>query len=58
MICLAPVPDDTLCGNWNKTWLIDGSIFPKPAGKGGFRLITPSAGEESEGIFGATELFK
>jgi hypothetical protein len=40
---LLSLPDDTLYGNWNKTWLIDGNIFPKPAGKGGFRLITPSA---------------
>ena len=24
-------------------WLIDGNIFPKPAGKGSFPLITPSA---------------
>ena len=40
---LLSLPDNTLYGNWNKTWLIDGNIFPKPAGKGGFRLITPSA---------------
>ena len=40
---LLSLPDDTLYGSWNKTWLIDGNIFPKPAGKGGFRLITPSA---------------
>lgn len=39
---LLSLPDDTLYGNWNKTWLIDGNIFPKPTGKGGFRLITPS----------------
>lgn len=37
------VPDDTLYANSNAFWLIDGNIFPKPAGKGGFRLITPSA---------------
>lgn len=36
------VPEDTLYGDSNAFWLIDGSIFPKPAGKGGFRLITPS----------------
>lgn len=37
------VPEDTLYGNSNAFWLIDGNIFPKPAGRGGFRLITPSA---------------
>lgn len=36
------IPDDTLYGDINALWLIDGNIFPKPAGKGGFRLITPS----------------
>ena len=36
------VPEDTLYGASNAFWLIDGNIFPKPAGKGGFRLITPS----------------
>ena len=40
---LLSLPDDTLYGAWNATWLIDGSIYPKPAGKGGFRLITPAA---------------
>ncbi|MBM4298222.1 MAG: hypothetical protein FJ143_10830, partial [Deltaproteobacteria bacterium] len=40
---LLSLPDDTLYGGWDKTWLIDGNIFPKPVGKGGFRLITPSA---------------
>jgi len=43
---LLSLPDDTLYGNWNKTWLIDGNIFPKPAGKGGFRLITRPAQKE------------
>jgi uncharacterized protein len=37
------VPDDTLYGSSNAFWLIDGNIVPKPAGKGGNRLITPSA---------------
>ena len=37
------VPDDTLYGDRNAFWLIDGNIFPKPVGKGGFLLITPSA---------------
>ena len=36
------VPDDTLYGSSNAFWLIDGNIVPKPAGKGGNRLITPS----------------
>ncbi len=40
---LLTMPDDTLYKDWNATWLIDGNIFPKPVGKGGFRLITPSA---------------
>ena len=40
---LVSVPDDTLYGPRNAFWLIDGNIFPKPAGKGSFRLITPSA---------------
>ncbi|MBI4490121.1 MAG: hypothetical protein HY694_13645, partial [Deltaproteobacteria bacterium] len=40
---LVSVPDDTLYGKRNAFWLIDGNIFPKPAGKGSFRLITPSA---------------
>jgi len=37
------VPDDTLYGDHNAFWLIDGNILPKPAGNGSFRLITPSA---------------
>lgn len=37
------VPEDTLYGNRNAFWLIDGTIFPRPAGKGSYRLITPSA---------------
>jgi predicted TIM-barrel fold metal-dependent hydrolase len=40
---LVSFPDDTLYGESNATWLIDGNIFPKPSGKGGFRLVTPSA---------------
>jgi predicted TIM-barrel fold metal-dependent hydrolase len=36
-------PEDTLYGARNAFWLIDGNIFPKPNGKGSFRLITPSA---------------
>jgi predicted TIM-barrel fold metal-dependent hydrolase len=37
------VPEDTLYGPRNAFWLIDGNIFPRPAGRGSFRLITPSA---------------
>jgi predicted TIM-barrel fold metal-dependent hydrolase len=40
---LLKAPEDTLYGPRNAFWLIDGNIFPKPAGKGSFRLITPSA---------------
>lgn len=36
-------PDDTLYRGLNAFWLIDGKIFPKPGGKGGFRIITPTA---------------
>lgn len=39
---LISVSEDTLYGNRNAFWLIDGNIFPKPAGKGGFSLVTPS----------------
>src|SRR5206468_1931540 len=40
---LVKSPEDTLYGPRNAFWLIDGNIFPKPNGKGSFRLITPSA---------------
>ena len=40
------VPDDTLYGSSNAFWLIDGNIVPKPAGRGGNRLITPSASKK------------
>src|SRR5438132_5798796 len=39
------VPTDTLYGKRNAFWLIDGQIVPKPAGRGGSVLITPSAAE-------------
>lgn len=39
---LTSVPEDTLYGPRNAFWLVDGNIFPKPVGKGGFRLVTPS----------------
>ena len=37
------VPEDTVYGRSDHMWLIDGNIFPKAAGKGGNRLVTPSA---------------
>jgi uncharacterized protein len=40
---LLKAPEDTFYGPRNAFWLIDGNIFPKPNGKGSFRLITPSA---------------
>src|SRR5687768_9927338 len=40
---LLKAPEDTLYGPRNAFWLIVGNIFPKPNGKGSFRLITPSA---------------
>jgi predicted TIM-barrel fold metal-dependent hydrolase len=39
------VPTDTLYGGRNAFWLIDGNIVPKPAGRGGVTLITPSIAE-------------
>jgi predicted TIM-barrel fold metal-dependent hydrolase len=41
---LVSIPGDTLYGKRNAFWLIDGEIFPRPAGKGGFFLATPSVG--------------
>jgi predicted TIM-barrel fold metal-dependent hydrolase len=43
------VPEDTVFGNRNAFWLIDGEIYPKPAGKGSFALVTPSAQRVQEG---------
>lgn len=40
---MVSAPEDTLYGGFNVLWLIDGKVFPKPAGKGGFRIITPTA---------------
>ena len=42
---LVKVPSDTVYGGFNAFWLIDGDIFPKPAGKGGFPLGTPTASD-------------
>jgi predicted TIM-barrel fold metal-dependent hydrolase len=44
---LVSVPSDTLYGRSNAFWLVDGDFFPKPAGKGSFNLITPSANDSN-----------
>src|ERR671932_1708173 len=36
------VPEDTQYGRVDHMWLIDGQIFPKPAGRGGNLLVTPT----------------
>ena len=46
---LARIPDNTWYGDRNAFWLIDGEIFPKPAGKASFSLITPSAQKKESG---------
>jgi predicted TIM-barrel fold metal-dependent hydrolase len=46
---LLSVPEDTWYGNRNAFWLIDGHIYPKPAGKGSFALVTPSEQKVQEG---------
>ena len=33
---LVDLPDDTWFGDRNALWLIDGNIFPKPAGMGSY----------------------
>lgn len=40
---MVSAPEDTLYRDFNVLWLIDGNIFPKASGKGGFRIITPTA---------------
>jgi predicted TIM-barrel fold metal-dependent hydrolase len=40
---MVAAPEDTLYRDFNVLWLIDGNIFPKASGKGGFRIITPTA---------------
>jgi predicted TIM-barrel fold metal-dependent hydrolase len=42
------VPTNTLYGTRNAFWLIDGNIFPKPRGRGGFNLVTPSYTEHEK----------
>lgn len=46
---LLTIPDDTRYQERNAFWLIDGEIFPKPAGKASFSLITPSAQKKESG---------
>jgi predicted TIM-barrel fold metal-dependent hydrolase len=46
---LVRIPDDTWYHERNAFWLIDGEIFPKPAGKASFSLITPSAQKKESG---------
>jgi hypothetical protein len=46
---LAKIPDDTWYKERNAFRLIDGEIFPKPAGKASFSLITPSAQKTESG---------
>ncbi len=40
---IVQVPEDTQYGDTDHMWLIDGQIFPKPAGRGGNLLVTPTA---------------
>jgi predicted TIM-barrel fold metal-dependent hydrolase len=42
------VPEDTVFGNRNAFWLIDGEIYPKAGGRGSFALVTPSAQKVQE----------
>lgn len=37
------VPGDTQYGGVDHMWLIDGVIYPRPAGRGGNFLVTPTA---------------
>jgi len=42
------VPSDTLYKKSNAFWLIDGSIVPRPGGRGGTFLHTPSAAQREQ----------
>jgi hypothetical protein len=53
---LAKIPEDTWYKERNAFWLIDGEIFPKPAGKGSFSLITPSRKRKNPA--GAISIFR
>ena len=46
---MVSAPEDTLYRDFNVLWLIDGNIFPKASGKGGFRIITPAASKREAG---------
>ena len=39
------VPNDTAYKNTTHMWLIDGSVYPRTAGKGGMFLVTPMSQE-------------
>lgn len=41
-------PTNTSYGTTNAMWLIDGNIFPRPGGKGGFFIATPSTQERQQ----------
>jgi len=52
-------PRDTVCGSHNAVWLIDGEIYPKLMGKGGFTFRTPTlmdAAKEKPFSIGAQEM--
>ena len=46
---MVSAPEDTLYRDFNVLWLIDGNVFPKASGKGGFRIITPTASKREAG---------
>ena len=46
---MVSAPEDTLYRDFNVLWLVDGKIFPKASGKGGFRIITPAASKREAG---------
>ena len=39
---MVQIPDDTLYGGADHMWLIDGQVFPRPAGRGGNVFVTPT----------------
>ncbi|HEX9879937.1 MAG TPA: amidohydrolase family protein [Candidatus Binatia bacterium] len=45
---LVSIGEDSLYGDRNAFWLLDGSVFPKPHGRGGFNLITPAAAKRQQ----------
>jgi hypothetical protein len=47
---IASIPDDTLYGKSDALWVIDGSLFLKPAGKGGCLLVTPPEQARNAGM--------